>query len=194
MGDVWYVFGKMEERDLFLWNVLVGGYVKFGFFEEVLNLYYRMLWVGIRFDEYIFFCILRICGGVSDWERGREVYVYVIRYGFEFNIDVVNVLIIMYVKCGDIFSVRLLFDRMFKRDRIFWNVMILGCLENGECMEGLRLFFTMREFGINSDLMTMISVVLVCNFMGDEKLGREIYGYVIIFGFVVEVLVCNLLM
>ncbi|KAJ8432844.1 LOW QUALITY PROTEIN: hypothetical protein Cgig2_024532 [Carnegiea gigantea] len=47
LGDAWYVFGKMEERDLFSWNVLVGGYAKAGFFNEALDLYHRMLWVGL---------------------------------------------------------------------------------------------------------------------------------------------------
>ena len=32
LGSAWYVFGKMEERDLFSWNVLVGGDAKAGFF------------------------------------------------------------------------------------------------------------------------------------------------------------------
>ena len=31
LGNAWYVFGKMEERDVFSWNVLVGGYAKAGF-------------------------------------------------------------------------------------------------------------------------------------------------------------------
>lgn len=32
LGDAWYVFGKMVERDVFSWNVLISGYAKKGFF------------------------------------------------------------------------------------------------------------------------------------------------------------------
>lgn len=38
LGNAWYVFGKMEERYVFSWNVFVGGYAKGGYFDEALNL------------------------------------------------------------------------------------------------------------------------------------------------------------
>ncbi|KAA8541864.1 hypothetical protein F0562_023016 [Nyssa sinensis] len=176
--DAWYVFGKMEERDVFSWNVLVGGYAKAGYFDEALNLYHRMLWVGIKPDVYTFPCVLRTCGGIPDLARGREVHVHVVRFGFESDIDVVNALITMYVKCGDVHSARLVFVRMPRRDRISWNAMISGYFENGECLEGLRLFFMMRELSVDPDFMTMTSVISACELLGDERLGRAIHGYV----------------
>ncbi|KAJ7962912.1 Pentatricopeptide repeat-containing protein [Quillaja saponaria] len=177
--DAWYVFGRMEERNVFSWNVLIGGYAKAGFFDEALNLYHRMLWVGIRPDVYTFPCVLRTCGGIPDLVRGREVHVHVLRYGFESDVDVVNALITMYVKCGDVGSARLVFDKMPHRDTISWNAMISGYFENGECLKGLGLFFRMRELSVNPDLMTMTSVIAACELIGDERLGREIHGYVL---------------
>ena len=56
LGDAWYVFGKMQERDVFSWNVLISGYAKKGFFDEALCLYHRMLWVGLKPDVYTFPC------------------------------------------------------------------------------------------------------------------------------------------
>lgn len=129
--DAWYVFGKMSERDVFSWNVLVGGYAKAGCFDEALNLYHRMLWAEIRPDVYTFPSVLRTCGGVSDIVRGKEIHAHVVRFGFESDVDVGNALITMYVKCGDISNARKLFDKMPKRDRISWNAMISGYFENG---------------------------------------------------------------
>ncbi|CAJ2656223.1 unnamed protein product [Trifolium pratense] len=177
--DAWYVFAKMPERNLFSWNVLVGGYAKGGFFDKALNLYGRMFWVGFRPDMYTFPCVLRTCGGVPDLVKGKEIHVHVLRFGFESDIDVVNSLITMYVKCGDIHAARLVFDKMPKKDRISWNAMISGCFENGECLEGLRLFCRMIELPIEPDLITMTSVITACELIGDERLGREIHGYVI---------------
>lgn len=180
-GDAWYVFGKMEERDLFSWNVLIGGYAKNGFLEEAIELYGRMLWLGglgVRPDVYTFPCVLRACGGLGNWEWGREIHGHVLRFGFEADIDVVNSLITMYVKCGDLWNARMVFDRMDKRDRISWNAMIAGYFENKECLEGLRLFFSMRECCFHPDLMTMTSVISACEVFGDEKLGKAVHGYV----------------
>ncbi|XP_061365080.1 pentatricopeptide repeat-containing protein At1g15510, chloroplastic isoform X2 [Gastrolobium bilobum] len=191
MVDAWFVFGRMEERSVFSWNVLVGGYAKAGFFDEAMDLYHRMLWVGVRPDVYTFPCVLRTCGGMPDLVRGREVHVHVMRYGFESNVDVVNALITMYVKCGDINTARLVFDKMPNRDRISWNAMISGYFENGECLEGLRLFCLMLEYPVDPDLKTLTSVITACELLGDERLGREIHGYVLRTEFGRDPSVCN---
>ncbi|KAM7480394.1 hypothetical protein LguiA_028607 [Lonicera macranthoides] len=191
LGDAWYVFGKMEERDVFSWNVLVGGYAKGGYFDEALNLYHRMLWVGIRPDVYTFPCVLRTCGGVPDLARGREVHVHVLRFGYESDIDVVNALITMYAKCGDLYSAHLMFDKMPKRDRISWNAMIAGYFENEGYLEGLRLFGAMRELSIDPNLLTMTSVISACELLGDERLGSAMQGYVAKTEFGVDVSVDN---
>ncbi|XP_065868602.1 pentatricopeptide repeat-containing protein At1g15510, chloroplastic [Euphorbia lathyris] len=178
VGNAWNVFGRMGERDLFSWNVLVGGYAKAGFFDEALCLYHRMLWGGIRPDIYTFPCILRSCGGAHDLERGREIHAHVIRFGFEMDVSVINALITMYVKCGHVRLARLVFDKMPRRDRISWNAIISGYFENRECMEGLKLFFLMRELSIEPDLMTMTSIISACELLGDDRLGRGIHGFV----------------
>nr|GMC68796.1 pentatricopeptide repeat-containing protein At1g15510, chloroplastic [Ipomoea batatas]GMC77662.1 pentatricopeptide repeat-containing protein At1g15510, chloroplastic [Ipomoea batatas] len=73
-----------------------------------------MLWVGYRPDVYTFTCVLRTYGGIPDWKIGREIHVHVIRLGFGCNIDVLNAMITMYMKCGDIVSARKQFDGMAK--------------------------------------------------------------------------------
>ncbi|XP_026454342.1 pentatricopeptide repeat-containing protein At1g15510, chloroplastic-like [Papaver somniferum] len=189
--DAWFVFGKMSERDIFSWNVILGGYAKSGFFDEALNLYHRMLWVGIKPDVYTFPCVLRTCGGIQDLSRGKEIHVHVIRFGFESHVDVINALITMYVKCGDVYSARLLFDKMRKKDRISWNAMISGYFENEEFLEGLNLFLLMQSLEVQPDLMTMTSVISASELLGDEKLGSAIHGYVIKTGFCADVSVNN---
>ncbi|TMX01882.1 hypothetical protein EJD97_023290 [Solanum chilense] len=57
---------------------------------------------------------------------GREIHAHVIRFSYDSEIDVINALITMYVKCGDVCSARVLFDGMSKRDRISCNAMILA--------------------------------------------------------------------
>ncbi|PNT43876.1 hypothetical protein POPTR_003G058700v4 [Populus trichocarpa] len=179
VGNAWNVFGRMGERDLFSWNVLVGGYTKAGFFDEALCLYHRILWAGIRPDVYTFPSVLRSCAGAMDLVRGREVHAHVVRFDFDMDVDVVNALITMYVKCGDVVSARMLFDKMPTRDRISWNAMISGYFENDECLEGLELFFRMRELSIDPDLMTMTSVISACELLGDERLGTQLHSYVV---------------
>ncbi|XP_020244068.1 pentatricopeptide repeat-containing protein At1g15510, chloroplastic isoform X2 [Asparagus officinalis] len=187
----WVVFGKMVERDIFSWNVMVGGYAKAGFFDEALDLYSRMTWAGFMPDVYTFPCVLRTCGGVPDWTMGREVHCHVLRFGLGLEIDVLNALITMYAKCGDVITPRKVFDGMLIRDCISWNAMISGYFENDECVEGLRLFLTMLEVSIEPDLMTMTSVIAASSQLCYKCLGKEIHGYAIKKGFYQDVSLCN---
>ncbi|CAN6456225.1 unnamed protein product [Victoria cruziana] len=191
--NAWLVFGKMKERDVFSWNVMVGGYAKSGFLEEALNLYHQLLWVGIRPDVYTFPCVLRAIGGLPDLDRGREVHVHVIRFGLDSEVDVVNALITMYMKCGDFESARRVFDKMPRRDRISWNATISGYCENGLFESGLRLFSEMRAGSVDPDVMTMTSVIAACASLGDETIGRGIHGFVLVTGMGVETSVQNAL-
>ncbi|XP_068647656.1 pentatricopeptide repeat-containing protein At1g15510, chloroplastic-like [Aristolochia californica] len=189
--EAWLVFGRMEERDIFSWNVMLGGYAKAGFFDEALNLYYQMLWVGIRPDLYTFPCVLRTCAGIPDLVRGREIHVHVVRFGYESEIDVTNALITMYAKCGDIRSARRLFDGITQKDLISWNAVISGYIENGRCLQGLELFSMMQARLVDPDAMTMTSVISACEVVSDMRLGMVIHGFVTKTGFVHDVSVCN---
>ncbi|GAB2224182.1 hypothetical protein Drorol1_Dr00004932 [Drosera rotundifolia] len=129
LGDAWKVFGKMSERDVYSWNVLVGGYAKEGWFDEALSLYHKMLWAlggdGMRPDEFTLPCVLRTCDGMSNLGRGREVHAHVLRFGYGDHSIVVNAMIAMYVKCGDVVSVWIIFDRMPRRNLISWKQALL---------------------------------------------------------------------
>ncbi|KAK1422455.1 hypothetical protein QVD17_25587 [Tagetes erecta] len=175
--DAWYVFGKMSERNVFTWNVLIGGYVKLGCFDEGLGLYNRMLWAGVRPDVYSFASVLRACGALRGLIRGREVHVHVLRFGFGCNVDVNNALVSMYVKCGSVGNARLVFDEMVERDTVSWNAMISGWFENEEWFEGLKLFVNMVECFVVPDLMTVTSVISACGIVSDERLGKTVHAY-----------------
>ncbi|KAK6912151.1 hypothetical protein RJ641_024244 [Dillenia turbinata] len=92
-----------------------------------------------------------------------EVESHVIRFGFESDIDVVNSLITMYVKCGNIWSGRMLFDKMPVRE----DFVECDDIKNVMCVEGLELLFRMGEVLVEPNLMTMTSVISACELLGD---------------------------
>ena len=117
-------FWEMDERDAFL---VCFFFCENRYFDEALDLYQRMLWVGIRPDVYTFPCVLEDLWGLPDWRMGREIHAHVIRFIYDSEIDVVNALITMYVKCGDVCSARVLFNIMSKRDRILGMLAVQEC-------------------------------------------------------------------
>ncbi|PNX74473.1 pentatricopeptide repeat-containing protein chloroplastic-like [Trifolium pratense] len=141
--DAWYVFGKMPERNLFSWNVLVGGYAKGGFFYEALNLY---------------------------------------------DIDVVNSLITMYVKCGDIDTARMIeypvepnlmtmtsvitaCELIECRDVVSWTAMILGYENN---LMNKKALETYKEMEV-PDEITIADVLSACSCLCDLDTGTNLH-------------------
>ncbi|RLN29267.1 pentatricopeptide repeat-containing protein [Panicum miliaceum] len=189
--QAWRVFAKMPERDVFSWNIMVGGYGKAGLLEEALDLYHRMMWAGVRPDVYTFPCVLRSCGGVPDWRMGREVHAHVLRFGFGGEVDVLNALMTMYAKCGDAVAARKVFDSMTVMDCISWNAMIAGHFENGECNTGMELFLTMLKDEVQPNLMTITSVTVASGLLSDISFAKEMHGLAVKRGFATDVAFCN---
>ena len=65
---------------------------------------------------------------------------------------------------------RLLFNKMTRREKISWNAIILGLLEEIS-------FFHLRkcEHWVDPDVITMISLISACESLVDGRLGREIH-------------------
>jgi len=161
-GETWHawrVFAKMPERDVFSWNVMVGGYGKAGLLEEALDLYHRMMWAGVRPDVYTFPCVLRSCGGVPDWRMGREVHAHVLRFGFGEEVDVLNALMNMYVKCGYVVAAGKVFDSMAVMDFISWNAAGHFFLRMVTAIQGWSCFYLRKLWdGSGGNVWLLVSL------------------------------------
>ena len=70
--------------------------------------------------------VLPKCVCLSAPQQGKQIHVYVIRNGLESNVFVGNARIHMYVKCRTLEIASKLFERIFERSLVSWNVMIFG--------------------------------------------------------------------
>lgn len=95
------------------------------------------------------------------------------------DVYVGNSLLAMYLKFGDVGMAWEVFDRMPKRALTSWNIMILGCANNGSPEEALVFFRTMRKDGVTIDCTTLPGILSACTDLGALKQGKVIYSYVI---------------
>lgn len=62
-----------------------------------------MFCFGVIFDKFIFFFIIKVCVNLYDVEKGKVVYVFVIKSGYYGNdMFVRNIFLDMYLKCGEL--------------------------------------------------------------------------------------------
>lgn len=164
-------------RTVVSWNSMIAAYSNFEKFLDGLTCYKRMLLGGHIPDSSTIVGLLSSCAEPEALLQGALVYCHGIQLGCDSDISVVNTLISMYSKCGDIFSARHLFDIMPCRTCVTWNVMIRGYAEKGNLVEALELFDTMEAAGLKPDLVTMLSLILGCGQTGSLELGRWTNDY-----------------
>ncbi|XP_060197997.1 pentatricopeptide repeat-containing protein At4g25270, chloroplastic [Lycium barbarum] len=172
------LFDKMPKRNAsaFPWNSIISGYAERGLFEDALAMYFQMVEEGVEPDCYTFPRALKACGGVGLIHIGEEVHRHVIRRGFGSNGFILNALVDMYAKCGDIVKAQKLFDQIGTKDLVSWNSMLIGYLRHELVTKALNLFRLMIRDGIEPDSVS-VSALLVARL--PFLIGKQIHGWVL---------------
>ncbi|KAL6220020.1 hypothetical protein ACLB2K_007778 [Fragaria x ananassa] len=195
LGSAKAVFDRIDMgmRTVVSWNSMIAGYSNSDKFVDVLNVYRQMLSDGYRPDISTILSILSSCNQPNKLFQGMLIHCHGIQLGCDSDIYVINDLISMYSKCGDIPSARFLFDGMRDRTCVSWTAMISGYAENGNMNEALELFHFMEAAGEKPDLVTVLSLVSGCGHTGTLELGKWIHNYALSIGLRDNVVVCNAL-
>ncbi|XP_057433017.1 putative pentatricopeptide repeat-containing protein At3g23330 [Lotus japonicus] len=147
--DARLVFEQMPSKTVVSWTSMIRGYVKKGGFNnEVFRLFRKMNSEGLKPTAVSISSILPACGRIASHKHGREIHGYLLRNGVEFDINVSNAVIDMYVKSGAIACALNVFGEMNEKDTISWSMMIFGCSLHGQGKLGVDLF---RQLERNSE-------------------------------------------
>ncbi|XP_021801507.1 pentatricopeptide repeat-containing protein At4g19191, mitochondrial-like [Prunus avium] len=189
------VFNGIEigARTVVSWNSMIAGYSNLGKFLDALNFYKWMLCDGYRPDISTIVSLLSSCIQPDKLLQGVLTHCHGIQMGCDSDIFVVNALISMYSRCGDILSSRFLFDGMSNRTCVSWTAMISGYADKGDLNEALRLFHAMEAAGEKPDLVTVLSLASGCGQTGALELGKWIHNYAFSNGLRDSIVVCNAL-
>ncbi|OVA00149.1 Pentatricopeptide repeat [Macleaya cordata] len=181
------VFSQIPNPNLFAWNFMFRAYAHSSSPQESIFLYNLMVQNGVSPDNYTFPFILKACGRLSHFKKGKELHSSSLKLGFEFDVFVQNSLISMYSLCGMIGTARRVFDFVpdFVRDVVSWNSMISGYIHKDLSGSALEMFGNMNSVRPNE--VTLVSALAACARIGDIVIGKKIHCYVIERGFIVDV-------
>ncbi|XP_057828968.1 uncharacterized protein LOC131040127 [Cryptomeria japonica] len=180
--DARLVFNKLKKkRNPILWNSMIKGYILQEYCEEGFALYDEMQSMGMQPDNFTFPFVLKACGSLIDLKRGKEVHSKIVKMGLDYNVYVGSALVDMYAKCQSLKDARQIFDKMSERNVVSWTAMISGYAQNEQGDEALTLFREMQAERVETNLVTIVSVLPAAAVFGRGTLqqGREIHGYVI---------------
>eukprot|EP01018_Ginkgo_biloba_P027015 Gb_10922 [translate_table: standard] len=167
------LFQQMPEPNVVSWTTIVAGYAQNGQSVEALDLFRQMQLAGVKPDPKAFASVLPACANLAALEQGIEIHEEIIRSGFHSDILLVNAVLDMYAKCGNIHKARNLFDNMHQRNSVSWTTMIAGYAMHGCGKEALKLFEQMLHSGMIPDHVTLLCVLSACCHAGlvDEGLS-----------------------
>ncbi|XP_057741204.1 pentatricopeptide repeat-containing protein At2g22410, mitochondrial-like [Arachis stenosperma] len=131
------VFNRGCVRDLVTWNAMITGCVRRGLEIEAIKLYREMEAEKVKPNEITMIGLVSSCSWLHDLNLGREFHCYIEEHKLELTVPLINALMDMYVKCGDLLAAQVLFDNMAQKTIVSWTTMVLGYARFG-CLDIAR--------------------------------------------------------
>lgn len=178
MDEAHDLFDQMPKRDAsaFPWNSLISGYAQLGLYDDAIALYFQMVEEGVEPDLFTFPRVLKVCAGIGSVQVGEEVHRHAVRCGFADDGFVLNALVDMYAKCGDIVKARKVFNKMPCRDSVSWNSMLTAYVHHGLEAEAMKIF---RQMLLEGHAPDSVSVSAILAGVSSLEIGVQIHGWAI---------------
>ncbi|KAI5339578.1 PREDICTED: pentatricopeptide [Prunus dulcis] len=173
--EVFRVFDTMPERNVVSWNSLIASFARRDQVFESLDSFRRMQGEGMGFSWVTLTTILPVCGRLTALHCGKEIHAQIVKSTKRPDVPVLNSLIDMYAKSGEIDYCKRVFERMQSKDLTSWNTLLTGYANNGFIEEGMKLFDQMVESGVRPDGVTFIALLSGCSHAGLTDEGRRLF-------------------
>ncbi|XXG86896.1 hypothetical protein AAC387_Pa11g1716 [Persea americana] len=187
------VFDDIPVKNVVSWNAMIAGYAFNGFDSDAVEGFREMLQSGFEPNSSTVVSVLPAVARLEDLQEGKFIHEWVVRKGMELNEPILNSLIAMYGKCGELGYARQLFDEMPKKNDVSWSAIISVYAQKGSHTEALNLFHHMRILGVNPTAITVASVLSACADLVDLKQGTKIHGFCVKSGFELDLIVSTAL-
>ncbi|XP_059313127.1 pentatricopeptide repeat-containing protein At3g05340 [Lycium ferocissimum] len=173
--DAWQMFESAEVLDTIAMTVMLVGFAQNGYEEEALQIFVKMVRVGVDIDPDVLSAILGVFGSDTSLGLGKQVHSLIIKKGFISNSFVSNGLINMYSKCGELEESVEIFNSIARRNSVSWNSIIAAYARHGNAYRALQLYEEMRSDGVDPTDVTFISLLHACSHVGLVNKGMEFF-------------------
>ncbi|XP_043716357.1 pentatricopeptide repeat-containing protein At4g39530-like [Telopea speciosissima] len=175
------LFDQTPQKNVVTWTSMITAYVHRGSFERALHLFVEMIHSGENPNQFTLSVVIRACTALSYIELGLQIHGLVIHLGLEKDEFAGSSLVDMYFKFGGCLDDACrIFDGLFRRDTVTWNVMISGFAQIHDSIEVCRLFSEMQVIdGLKPNDFTFTSLLKCCCCLREVE---QIHGLVLKFG------------
>ncbi|KAF7803166.1 pentatricopeptide repeat-containing protein [Senna tora] len=169
------VFDGLSERDVVLWNCIIGNYGRIGMVVEAVALLQQMRLQGVNPTSSTLSGLLSSCPAAGAIQVGRYITSYVEEEKLKLDAVLGTSLVDMYAKCGFLNEALDIFKRMENKDVKSWTAMITSYGAHGQPTSAIRLFNRMEKEGFTPNEVTFLAVLSSCSHGGLVMEGMEIF-------------------
>ncbi|KAL3637310.1 hypothetical protein CASFOL_019609 [Castilleja foliolosa] len=188
------VFDNLPNRNVVTWTSLMSGYVRNSQPVFAISLFKEMLGVGAYPTNYTLGVVLNACSYLSDFEFGKQIHGYIVKYDIEYDASIGNALCSLYSKCRNLDMAFNAFQRIREKNVISWTALISACGDNGNPDMGLHTFVKMLDEGVEPNEVTLTSVLSLCCTVRAPCLGTQVHSLSVKLGYGSDIPVTNSVM
>ena len=169
-----------------VWNAIIGAHARQGRSKEAIQLFDRMISLGVRPDMLSFLTVIPACGDLGELSTCERIYSLLLRPSeiprIRINAYLGAALITMYAKCGalDRADSILNLSRDTNSDTqdttSLWNAIIGAHAKQANGKRALSLFEEMTRSGSLPDRTTFLAVLTACGETGDLARGKLLHA------------------
>ncbi|XP_044468316.1 pentatricopeptide repeat-containing protein At3g49170, chloroplastic [Mangifera indica] len=136
-------------------------------------------------DLLTYSLLLKLCIRSRAFDIGRYVHSHLMTHSkLEPNSVILNSLISLYSKCGNLNEASMIFETMGeKRDLVSWSSMISCFANNGKELDAVTMFVEMLERGFYPNEYCFTAVVRACSNMENFSIGKIVFGFLLKCGY-----------
>ncbi|KAK7331371.1 hypothetical protein VNO77_25594 [Canavalia gladiata] len=169
------VFDGIAEKDVVLWNCLIGNYARNGQVGEAVALLKQMSLQGMKPNSSTLSGLLSACPVSGSAQVVNHITRFVEEKKLELDAVLGTALVDMYAKCGMLKEAMDIFERMEDKDVKSWTAMISGHGVHGQPINAIRLFRRMEKEGFRPNEVTFLAILTACSHGGLVIEGTEIF-------------------
>ncbi|XP_077230507.1 pentatricopeptide repeat-containing protein At5g56310-like [Tasmannia lanceolata] len=170
------LFELMPERNVISWTAVISGYAQMNRPNDAIMIFRRMQLAEVEPDEIAMLAVLSACAHLGALELGEWIHNYIDKHGLHKIVPLINALIDMYAKSGNIEKALEVFENMSHRSVITWTTMIAGLALHGLGTEALEMFSRMERAKVKPNDVTFIAILSACSHVGLVETGRWHFG------------------
>ncbi|CAE6152732.1 unnamed protein product [Arabidopsis arenosa] len=167
-----------EEGNTEAWNTMLKGYGKMKSHVKCIELFRKIQNLGIEIDSASAASVISSCSHIGAVLLGKSLHCYVVKTSLDLTISVVNSLIDLYGKMGDLTVAWRMFCEA-DTNIVTWNAMIASYVHCEQSDKAIALFDRMVSENFKPSSITLVTLLMACANTGSLERGQMIHRYII---------------